>query len=132
MQVTQILSKHPSVSLLNLKDIAPVITQLFNTWKCTGAQRRSILCMTHSELDDFVSGCHTTKYTKDLESRISMILTIHDCLVDMCPQNDSAHLFLLESNVAAPFFGRKPISIMCEGLSGLASVQYALDRIREQ
>jgi len=111
--------------------VARAISNLFNKWKVNQKQRMQLLGFTStSMLHRFENEPETITLRPDLETRLSLLLNIHQGLRLLFSNQDNVYGYISMVNHNIPFNGNKPIDIACKDIMGLVRVHDAIDGMR--
>lgn len=111
--------------------VAKAINNLFEKWGMTQKQRMQLLGFTStSMLHRFENEPEKISVRPDLETRLGLLLNIHQALRLLFSNPENVHGYLSMPNSNPPFNGQKPIEIACRDFMGLVRVHDTLDGMR--
>jgi hypothetical protein len=111
--------------------VAEAINNLFEKWGMTQKQRMQILGFTStSMLHRFEKEPEKISARPDLETRLGLLLNIHQALRLLFSNPENVYGYLSMPNHNPPFNGQKPIEIACRDFMGLVRVHDTLDGMR--
>ena len=111
--------------------VANAIHNLFEKWQLNQKQRMQLLGFTStSMLHRFENEPEMVSVRPDLETRIGLLLNIHQALRTLFSNPDNVYGYLSMVNNNPPFNGQKPIEIACRDFMGLVRVHDTLDGMR--
>lgn len=126
-----------SNALLSREDVTdkvlPVIFNIFESWRLTGAQQMALLGLSNEKtLYNWKNSPERAKLSKDLLERISYILGIYKALQVLFPTPVNADNWMRSPNNAELFGVRAPIDFLTEEgkVVDLARVRDYLDNER--
>jgi uncharacterized protein (DUF2384 family) len=95
-----------------------VVLNIFDKWKCSGAEKEAILGMSHSTFHRNSKDPLNAKLSNDQIERISYILNMHQALRMVFSNNENIYGFMRMENNNPYFNGKTPLSLIATGSFG--------------